>query len=203
MLHKLMSALIGAVLSLTLVVQPVAAMPFPFSLPWFQDIDLTEEQQVLMQQLQDKYVPEIESILFPEQREHFEEAIQDGYSMRRAFREMYLTPEQKTELASVVKQIPKSQIFASLTPDQKKEVFMKKKEMFMPTAEEIQEKIKAGMEAKKQFAPDSPGSEFAPTAEEIGEKIKAGFEKKKAFMPSVEEIKEKISESMEAALEDD
>ena len=44
---------------------------------------------------------------------------------------------------------------------------------------------------------------MAPTAEEIAEKIKAGFEKKKAFMPSVEDIKEKISEQMEAALDDD
>ena len=148
MLRKLMSAFMGALLALTLVVQPALAAPFPFSLPWFQDIDLTEDQQVLMQQLQDKYVPEIEEILYPDQRERFEEAIQDGYSMRRAFREMYLTPEQKTELASVVKQIPKSSIFASLTPDQKKEIFMKKKEMFMPTAEEIQERIRAGMEAK-------------------------------------------------------
>jgi hypothetical protein len=203
MLRNLMSVFMGAVLALAIVVQPAGAAPFPFSLPWFQDIDLTEDQQVLMQQLQDKYVPEIEAILYPEQREKFEEAIQDGYSMRRAFREMYLTPEQKTELASVVKQIPKSSIFASLTPDQKKEVFMKKKEMFMPTAEEIQERIKAGIEAKQQFAPDAPDAELAPTAEEIGEKIKAGFEKKKAFMPSVEDIKEKISEQMEAALEED
>lgn len=203
MLRKLMSVMVGAVLTLTVMVQPAAAVPFPFSLPWFQDIDLTEDQQVLMQQLQDKYVPEIEAILYPEQRERFEEAIQDGYSMRRAFREMYLSPEQKTDLASVVKQIPKSSIFASLSPDQKKEIFMKKKEMFMPTAEEIQEKIKAGMEAKKNFSPDAPGSEFAPTAEEIGEKIKAGFEKRKAFMPSVEDIKDKISEQMEAALDDD
>jgi hypothetical protein len=193
----------GSLLALTLVVQPALAAPFPFSLPWFQDIDLTEDQQVLMQQLQDKYVPEIEEILYPDQRERFEEAIQDGYSMRRAFREMYLTPDQKTELASVVKQIPKSSIFASLTPDQKKEIFMKKKEMFMPTAEEIQERIQAGMEAKQQFAPDAPDAEMAPTAEEIAEKIKAGFEKKKAFMPSIEDIKEKISEQMEAALDDD
>lgn len=203
MLRKILSVALGAVLSLIVVALPAAAMPFPFSLPWFQDIDLTEDQQVLMQQLQDKYVPQIEDILFPEQREKFEEAIQDGYSMRRAFREMYLTPEQKTELASVVKRIPKSSIFASLTPEQKKEIFMKKKEMFRPTPEEIQEKIKAGMEAKGKFAPDGPGSEFAPTPEEIGEKIKAGFEKKKEFMPSAEEIQEKISEQMEEILEED
>ncbi len=203
MLRKLASIIIAAILALTLAAQPVLAKPFPFSLPWFQDFDLTEEQQGLMQQLQDKYVPEIEEILFPEQREKFEEAIQGGYSMRRAFREMYLTPEQKTELASVVKQIPKHSIFASLTPEQKKEIFMKKKEMFMPTAEEIQEKIKAGMEAKGNFSPDNPGAEFAPTAEEIGEKIKASFEKRNEFMPSIEEIKEKISEQMEAVLEED
>lgn len=203
MLHKILFVGLGAVLALTLAVQPAAAMPFPFSLPWFQDIDLTADQQVLMQQLQDKYVPQIEDILFPEQREKFEEAIQDGYSMRRAFREMYLTPAQKTDLASVVKQIPRSSIFASLTPEQKKEIFMKKKEMFRPSPEEIQEKIRAGLEAKGKFAPNAPGSEFAPTPEEIGEKIKAGFEQKKKFMPSAEEIQEKITEQMEEMLEND
>jgi hypothetical protein len=187
----------GVILALTMVVKPVSALPFPFSLPWFQDIDLTEEQQAFMQQLENKYLPEMEDILFPEQREKFEEVMQEGYSIRKAFHEMYLTPEQKTELASVIRQFPKGQVFASLTPEQKKELFMKKKEMFIPTAEEIQEKIKAGMEAKEEFAPDAPGSEFAPTAEEIAEKIKAGFDKKKEFMPSIEEIKEKIAEQME------
>lgn len=203
MLRKLVCIMLGAVLALTLAVKPAAGLPFRVSLPWFQDIDLTEEQQVFMKQLENKYLPEIEAVLFPRQREKFEQVIQDGYSIRKAFREMYLTPEQKTELASVMKQIPKGAIFASLTPEQKKEIFMKKKEMFMPTAEEIQEKIKAGMEATGKFAPDAPGSEFAPTAEEIGEKIKAGFEKKKEFMPSIEEIKEKISEEVEAALDHD
>jgi Spy/CpxP family protein refolding chaperone len=197
MVRNLMSIAMGAVLALTLVVSPAQAAPFPFSLPWFQDIDLTAEQQDLIQDIQDKYVPEIEAVLFPEQREEFEAAIQDGYSMRKAFRSMALTQEQKAELASVVKTFPKQAFFASLTPDQKKEIFMKKKEMFMPTAEEIQEKIKAGMEAKGKFAPDAPGSEFAPTAEEIGEKIKASFEKKKEFMPSLEEIQEKITDQME------
>jgi DNA-binding MarR family transcriptional regulator len=202
MLRKLLSIAIATVLSFTVVVSPAYAVPFPFSLPWFQDIDLTEEQQELIQQLEDKYVPEIESILFPEQQAEFEKAIQNGYSMRKAFRDMALTPQQKYELASVVKTIPKSAIFASLTPEQKKEIFLKKKEMFMPTPEEITEKIKAGMEAKDKFAPDVPRPDFAPTAEEIGEKIKAGFEKKKAFMPSVEDIQEKISEQIEDALDD-
>jgi hypothetical protein len=202
MLHKLLSIAIATVLSLTVVISPSYAAPLPFSLPWFQDIDLTEEQQDLMQKLEDKYIPEIENVLFPEQRAAFEQAIQSGYSVRKTFRSMALTPDQKTQLASVIKTIPKSAMFAALTPDQKKEVFMKKKEMFIPTPEEITEKIKAGMKAKEEFSPDAPKSEFAPTAEEIGEKIKAGFEKKKEFMPSMEEIQEKISKKMEAALDD-
>lgn len=201
MLRHLMSVLMGTILALTLAMGSAQAAPFPFSLPWFQDIDLTAEQQDLMQALQDKYVPEIEAVLFPEQREKFEAAIQNGSSMRKAFRSMALTQEQKAELASVVKTIPKTSIFAVLTPEQKKEVFMKKKEMFVPTAEEIEEKIKAGMEAKGKFAPDAPGAEFAPTAEEISEKIKAGLGKKKEFMPSIEDIKEKIAEQMEEMME--
>ena len=149
-------------------------------------------------------MPEIEEILYPDQRERFEEAIQDGYSMPPGLSGNVSDPRaKKRNWLRSLSQIPKSSIFASLTPDQKKEIFMKKKEMFMPTAEEIQERIRAGMEAKQQFNPDAADTEMAPTAEEIAEKIKAGFEKKKAFMPSVEDIKEKISEQMEAALDDD
>ena len=203
MLHKLLSVAMGILLALNLAIQPAMALPFPFSLPWFQDVDLTEDQQGFIQKLSSQYVPEIESILYPEQQQKFEQVIQEGYSIRRAFREMYLTPDQKTELASVMRQIPKGAIFASLTPEQKKEIFIKKKEMFMPTAEEIQEKIKAGMEAKGDFGTDGLGAELAPTAEAIGKKIKAGFDKKKAFTPSAEDIQEKISEQVEAMLDND
>jgi hypothetical protein len=102
-----------------------------------------------------------------------------------------------------MKAVPTQELFAALTPEQKKEVFMKKKELFMPTADEIVEKIEAGMKAKEKFSPDAAGAGMAPTAEEIGEKIKLGLEKKKEFMPSLEEIKEKISAKMESATEGD
>ena len=151
-----------------------------------------------MEELEAKYVPKIESILFPEQREKFEQAIQEGHSLRKAFKSMALTTEQKTELAATLKTVPKGNLFAALTPEQKKEVFMNKKEFFIPTPDEIAERIKAGMESKASFAPDAPGSEMAPTPEEIAEKVKLGLEKKKEFMPSIEEIKEKISAKMEA-----
>jgi Spy/CpxP family protein refolding chaperone len=119
---------------------------------------LTEGQEILIEELQSKYVPEIESILFPEQRVKFETAIQDGLSLRKAFKTMALTPQQKMDLAATMKTVPKGALFAALTPEQKKEVFMNKKEMFMPTPEEIAEKIKIGMESKAMYAPDAPGS---------------------------------------------
>ncbi|TVQ09406.1 MAG: hypothetical protein EA368_09385 [Leptolyngbya sp. DLM2.Bin27] len=201
MLRKFLAVVLSALIAVTLVVSPAQAGPFSFSLPFFNEVDLTEDQAALMEELKSKYVPEIESILFPEQREKFEQAIQEGLSLRKAFRQMALTPEQKTDLAAAMKSVPKGELFAALTPEQKKEVFMNKKEMFMPTPEEIAEKIKVGMESKAMYAPDAPGAEMAPTAEEIAEKIKLGFEKKKEFMPSMEDIKEKISAKMEAAVE--
>ncbi|MBE9136144.1 hypothetical protein IQ254_02830 [Nodosilinea sp. LEGE 07088] len=200
MFRKFLATVLCTLVALTLVASPASAMPFPFSLPFFNDVDLTADQQALMEDLQSKYLPEIESILFPEQEEKFEEAMQNGVSLRKAFRKMALTSEQKVELAAAMKSMPKSELFATLTPQQKKEVFMKKKEMFMPTPEEIAEKIKAGIESKATFAPDAAGDEMAPTAEEIAEKIKLGLEKKKEFMPSMEEIQEKISAKMEAAM---
>jgi hypothetical protein len=196
MLRKFLAVVLCTLVSLTLVASPASAKPFPFSLPFFNDIDLTTGQESLIEDLQSKFIPELENILFPEQREKFEQAIQDGLSLRKAFKSMALTSQQKTDLAAAMKAMPKGEMFAALTPDQKKEVFMKKKEMFMPTPEEIVEKIKAGMESKETFLPDAPGSEMAPTPEEIAEKIKLGFDKKKEFMPSLEEIKEKISAKM-------
>jgi hypothetical protein len=201
MLRKFLAVVLSTLVALTLAVSPANAGPLPFSIPFFKDVDLTEGQAALMEELKSKYVPEIESILFPEQQEKFEQAIQDGLSLRKAFKSMALTKEQKLELSNTMKVIPKGELFAALTPEQKKEVFMNKKEMFMPTPEEIAEKIKVGMQNKEMYAPDAPGAEMAPTAEEIVEKIKLGFEKKKEFMPSVEEIKEKISAKMEAMAE--
>lgn len=201
MLRKFLAVVLCMLVSLTLVARPAIAGPFPFSLPFFNGIDLTESQETLIEELQSKYVPEIESILFPEQREKFETAIQDGLSLRKAFRTMALTPQQKMDLVATMKTVPKGELFAALTPEQKKEVFMNKKEMFMPTPEAIAEKIKIGMESKAMYAPDAPGSETALTPEEVAEKVKLGFEKKKEFMPSIEEIKEKISAKMEALTE--
>ncbi|MGF1568823.1 MAG: hypothetical protein ACFCVD_12255 [Nodosilinea sp.] len=199
MLRKIVIGLLCTLVSLTLIISPAQAKPF--SLPWFENTDLTIEQQGFISELASKYVPAIEEVLFPEQREKFETAIQEGYSLRKAFKSMALTSEQKNELAAAMKALPKGKLFATLTPEQKKEVFMNKKELFAPTAEEITEKIKAGMKAKETYAPDAPGSEFAPSIEEIGERIKMGMEKKKEFMPSLEEIQEKISEKLESLTE--
>ncbi|MFQ4136469.1 hypothetical protein PGN35_009120 [Nodosilinea sp. PGN35] len=205
MLRKLLAAVLCTLLctlaSIALVASPVSAKPFAFALPLFDNVDLTAEQETLVEELRSKYVPQIESILFPEQRETFEQAIQNGYSLRKAFKAMALTTGQKADLAATLKTVPKGNLFAALTPEQKKEVFLNKKDMFMPTPDEIAERIKAGMESKASFAPDAPGSEMAPTPEEIAEKVKLGFEKKKEFMPSVEDIKAKISAKMEAMAE--
>jgi Spy/CpxP family protein refolding chaperone len=199
MLRTLISITAGVLVAFVVVIGPAQAKPL--ALPWFQDVDLTASQQELMEQLESQYVPKIEAILFPNQRENFEKAIQEGYSLRKAFKSMALTLEQKSQLAATMKAIPKQELFAALTPEQKKEVFMKKKELFTPTPEEVMEKIQAGMKAKEKFAPDVPGTEMAPTAEEIGKKIQMGLDKKKEFMPSLEEIQEKISEKIESLTE--
>jgi hypothetical protein len=199
MLRTLISIVASVLVTLIVVIGPAQAIPL--ALPWFQDVDLTASQQELMEQLESQYVPQIEAILFPNQRENFERSIQEGYSLRKAFKSMALTPEQKSQLAATMKAIPKQELFAALTPEQKKEVFMKKKELFTPTPEEIMEKIQTGMKAKEKFAPDVPGAEMAPTAEEIGKKIQMGLDKKKEFMPSLEEIQEKISEKIESLTE--
>jgi hypothetical protein len=54
--------------------------------------------------------------------------------------------------------MPKDEILATLTPAQRKQLFMKKKELFMPTLEEITEKIPEG---KREFVNKLFGGEAA------------------------------------------
>lgn len=97
-----------------------------------------EAPEDIMEQLKAKVMPQIQSILTSEQQEQLEDAIVEGKtSLRKAFKSLSLTPDQKTKLATVFKSLPKAEIFTSMTPEQKREFFMKKKEMFKPTPEEI------------------------------------------------------------------
>jgi hypothetical protein len=91
-----------------------------------------------MAQLKTKVLPQIQNILTPAQQEQLEAALIDGkIGIRKAFKSLTLTPTQKTQIATVFKSLPKKELFTSMTPAQKREFFMKKKEMFAPTPEEI------------------------------------------------------------------
>jgi hypothetical protein len=59
--------------------------------------------------------------------------------MSKAFKSLMLTTGQKTQMAMVQKSILKMEIFTTMTPEQKREFFLKKKERFKPTLEEINE----------------------------------------------------------------
>lgn len=127
----------------------------------------TKSQEEFLEQLKTQLLPQIESILTPEQRDQVATAMAEGKtSLRKVFKSITLTPEQKTKLAAIFKSSPAKDAFASMTPEQKKQLFMKKKEFFMPTPEEISEKISAGMEKK---------SAFMPSPEEISQKISDGL----------------------------
>jgi hypothetical protein len=127
----------------------------------------TDEATNLLVKLETEILPQIESVLTPEQQAEFAAKVAAGTSFRKAFKAVTLTPAQKTKLSAVFKAIPKKDIFATLTPAQKKQLFLKNKQLFMPTPEEIGEKITAGMNMAKDKSP------LAPSAESIVEKINA------------------------------
>lgn len=90
-----------------------------------------------IEQLKTTILPQIQNILTPEQQKQLETAVlTDKGSIRKAFKSLMLTPEQKTQLAAVFKSLPKKEIFTSMTPAQKRQFFMTKKDIFLPTAEE-------------------------------------------------------------------
>ena len=127
----------------------------------------TDEATNLLTKLETEIIPQIESVLTPEQQAEFATKVAAGTSFRKAFKAVTLTPAQKTKLSAVFKAIPKKDIFATLTPAQKKQLFLKNKQLFIPTPEEIGAKITAGMNMAKDK------SALAPSAESIVEKINA------------------------------
>ncbi|MBD2186762.1 hypothetical protein [Pseudanabaena mucicola] len=127
----------------------------------------TDKASDLLKQLETEILPQIESVLTPEQQAEFATKVASGTSFRKAFKAVTLTPAQKSKLSNVFKAIPKKDIFATLTPAQKKSLFLKNKQLFIPTSEEIGAKITAGMQMAKDKSP------LVPSVESIVEKITA------------------------------
>lgn len=181
-----------AVVVLNLVVasaaqaQAIAA----FSLPTLQLADATDEIQGWLTQLESEVLPKLESILFPEQRERFKAAIAEGASLRKAFKSITLNPEQKSQIKDLLKELPSTDVFASLTPEQKKQLFTRKGEAFMPSSGEISEKINSGMKTKGAYLPEG-----------VSEKINAKIKDKESFIPTPEDITKKISDGMKMVQE--
>lgn len=134
-----------------------------------------DESTNLLKQLETEILPQIESVLTPEQQEDFAAKIAAGTSFRKAFKAITLTPAQKTKLSTVFKAIPKKDIFATLTPAQKKQLFLKNKQLFIPSSAEIGAKITAGMQMAKDKSPLAPSSESI--VEKVTAKMKAIEEK--------------------------
>ncbi|RZM76502.1 hypothetical protein [Leptolyngbya iicbica] len=140
-----------------------------------------------LKQLKSDVIPQLVEILTPLQQEMFEANMLEGESFRKTFRSLMLTPEQKREIKSVINTIPQRDAFSTLSAMEKKELFLKKKEVFMPSSEEIIDKI------------ESKIPEGASVPEAVKDKIKTGVEMRDKFMPSSEEIMDKIKAGMEQA----
>ena len=124
-------------------------------------------------QLENEIVPQLKNIFTPEQQAQFEDSIASGASFRKAFKSLTLTPAQKNKIKTLLASVPKKDALASLTLEQKQQFFMKKKELFMPTSDEIMDKIQTGMSGKGVAMPEG-----------VKDKIDAAMSNKKSFMPS-------------------
>ena len=144
----------------------------------------------LMMQLENEILPQLEKIFNADQLEQFKSDLAEGMSFRKAFKALALTPEQKTQLKTLFSSLSKKDALASLTAEQKQQLFMKKKDMFKPTAEEISEKIDAAMKGKGIELPEG-----------VKEKIDAAMKRKDAFIPTQEAIAKKIKAGMDMVME--
>lgn len=155
------------------VVDATPAQPLVANAPFYL-AQTAEPVQDLITRLETEILPQIEAILTPEQREALQVDVSEGgASLRKALKSLSVTPEQKSQLKALIKSLPKDDAFATLTPEERKQFFLKKKEFFMPTAEEISEKISNKMKFAKEKGSFMGKDDFMPTAEEISEKISA------------------------------
>lgn len=188
-MKRLLVFIIACMVVVLSVTAAGAAYAQPNAFPWMPPLHLADASpqldKDLMTQLETEILPQLESIFTPEQREQFKTNVANGTSFRKAFKSLMLTPEQKTQLKTLLKSVSKKDAFASLTPEQKKQLFLKKKEMFTPTSDEITDKISAKLKAKGTSLPEG-----------VKEKIEAGLKKKDAFAPTSESISEKINAGM-------
>lgn len=170
------------------VIPPVAASPHPvLAMPPLYLADTpTQSGPDLLKQLETEILPKLEQIFYPDQREQFQASVADGMSFRKAFKSLMLTPEQKAQIRSVLQSVPKRDILASLTPDQKKQLFLKKREMFKPTAEDVIQRIDSNQGRSGSLPPG------------VKEKIDASLKLKDSFIPSPEAIADKIEAGMNA-----
>ena len=189
--------------------QSVAEFSFPGLNSILNNIQLTPEQKAAVDQLETEIIPQIEGLLRPDQLEAFKTQIEEGKSFRKAFKSLTLAPEQKQSLAGLLKTLPASDSFSTLTPDQKRAYFLSHKTLFKPTPTEIADRIKTGADAKGGGMPSleaitekikaGMGAKGgAPSAEEITEKINMGMKQKELYMPKLEAIGEKIADKVKA-----
>lgn len=169
MRRSLISFLTCALLVLSFA-NTASALSFPsFSWTGFTQSAASPETEALYNQLEEEIVPQIANVLTPAQRQQFETAIENGASLRKAFKSLALNPEQKLQLGTTFGSLLKKDIFATMTPEQKKQLFIKKKELFIPTPQEIAEKVSE----KLQFVQDKLESEL--NVEQIEEQVGKGI----------------------------
>lgn len=190
-LASILTCLLIVLVSLTASGDAFAGQLIPAGIrDFFTASAVTQSDKDVLTQLQSDVMPQLEAILSPDQVEMFETEIASGTSFRKTFKSLMLMPEQKAQLKSLFKSLPKRDTFASLTPMQKKKLFLEKKEAFAPSSDEIIDRINTKIETGGGTLPEG-----------VREKIDAGVRAKDTFQPLPESIMEKIEAGIDSVKE--
>ncbi|GAP95246.1 hypothetical protein [Leptolyngbya sp. NIES-2104] len=141
-----MKRILVSVLACVMMGLSFAVAPLAHAIPLFAAVEAPPTTTDPLAELKAKIVPQLEAILTPEQRTQLEDAIANGTSVKKAFKSIALTPEQKGKVGMMMKSVPKD-YFTSLTPAQKRELFMQKKDFFMTSGKA---KAEAAMQAASE-----------------------------------------------------
>mgnify|MGYP002776996295 CR=1 FL=1 len=144
-----MKRILSAMFACVMVVLSWISLPAQAT-PLFAQVEAPTVTTDPFAQLKAKIVPQLESILTPEQRAQFDNEIANGATVKKAFKSIALTPEQKGKVGMMMKSVPKD-YFTALTPDQKRDLFMQKKEFFMTSGKA---KAEAAMKAASEKVED-------------------------------------------------
>jgi hypothetical protein len=121
--NQLTAIISGSAIAALVGTNPAVAQPASLSqlFPALVGIELNSTQQVTLERLTEKTLPQIKQILTPPQVQQFDTALKQGQSVRSAIFALDLSMSQRFKLSSQLQSM-RSKLTSILTPKQQQQI---------------------------------------------------------------------------------